>query len=72
MSTFKQTRPAEPLSKLVSQERRRAKNRNELTTQGDYHRPFGKVEARLHMNLQRTLVVVGFGFFLTLAILIPA
>ena len=23
-------------------------------TQGDYHRPFGKVEARLHMKLQKT------------------
>ena len=41
-----QTRPTEPISKLVSQNAVAPRMGTSWTTQGDYHRPFGKVEAR--------------------------
>jgi hypothetical protein len=45
MSTFTNETSRADIEARIS-ERRRAENGNELTTQGDYHRPFGKVEAR--------------------------
>ena len=45
MSTFTNQTSRADIEARIS-ERRRADNGNELTTQGDYHRPFGKVEAR--------------------------
>jgi hypothetical protein len=45
MSTFTNQTSRADIEARIS-ERRRAENGIELTTQGDYHRPFGKVEAR--------------------------
>ena len=44
MSTFKWTSRADIEARIA--ERRGADNLNELTTRGDYHRPFGKAEAQ--------------------------
>ena len=52
MSTFPNQTSRADIEARISEHRRadsehrRADNGNELTTQGDYHRPFGKVEAR--------------------------
>jgi hypothetical protein len=45
MSTFKWISRVD-IDARVSAERRGADKLNELTTQGDYHQPFGKAEAR--------------------------